>query len=133
MSKLTEIYLYFLQEREWTDGNPDYKLTMKDFKELLGDLHGISNFDNHRQAFQPSTFDIYLKNVIGDYRGRNDMQNSRRVYTFGYEDIKKKLPALLKRKKQAMSKGVVPKKTWDNLTKLMYNTDPTKLHNDVAI
>jgi len=76
---------------------------------------------------QPSMYDIYLKNVVGDYRGRIDNLNVRRVYNFGADNIKKDLPQLIARKKKAMSKNQVPKKTWNNLKKLIQRGDMTKL------
>jgi len=136
-NNLLDMYLVMLQEKEWNDTGTENEIyndkMRKHLRKMIGDLAGVDDMDDIRQAFQPSTYDIYLKNVIGDYRGRINQLNARRVYTFGYDEIKEKLPSLLARKKKAMSKNIVPKKTWDNLKKIMYNTDMTELHNDVAI
>lgn len=130
MSKLTELYLHFLQEREWGDGSEEWDddelETIRNFMLKL-DRKSTDKMDANRHSFQPSIFNIYLKNAIGDYRGRIDTLNSRRVYTVGIDAIKKHMPELLRRKKKAMSLSMVPPKTLKALMGLRYREDQTSL------
>jgi hypothetical protein len=133
---MLNIYLKFLQEREWNDKNIEWDNdeleTIKHFLSNL-DRKSTDKMDANRHSFQPSIFNIYLKNVIGDYKGRIDALNSRRVYTVGIKALKKHIPDLIKRKKKAMSISIVPKKDKDDLLNLKYRDNQKHLDKGAPI
>ena len=118
-----EQYLYFIQEKEWDDKDVEWDNdeveVIRHFISTL-DRKDTDRIDANRHSFQPSMYSIYLKNVAGDYRGRIDTLNSRRVPSLGVEKIKKDLPRLIRRKQKARSMSIVPKKTLNALKNLMY-------------
>jgi len=94
---LLEGYLIYIQERQWDDAteNPD-TFDVQLFKDLLGKRVGHDDFVKRRHMLQPSLYNIYIKNSLGDYKGRPDRANSITRRTIGYEKFKKDLPRLLK-------------------------------------
>jgi len=102
--KLIESYLFYLylQEREWNDPteNPD-SFDINRFKDILGDLGGIIKMRQIRHALQPSLYNIYIKNSIGDYKGRPDMMNTKTMHHLGIDDFKGDIKDLIRKIKFA--------------------------------
>ena len=86
MEHILEFYLAFIQEREWTDeddpGSDNPELLVK----TLGKLTGSDVLAQQRQIHQPSMVNVYVKNSLGDYRGRADMLNTFRFKKAGIKD-----------------------------------------------
>lgn len=95
-------------ERQWDEPtqNPD-AFDLNAFVDLLKDLHGIEKFKKMRHNLQPSRFDIYMKNALGDYRGRPDMMNMKTHRGMGLADFEKNLTDL--KKKVLFAKKLKPK------------------------
>jgi len=102
---MIESYLdfLFLQEREWEEPtqNPD-SFDLRRFEDMLGNLGGIVNMRKIRHALQPSLYNIYIKNSIGDYKGRPDMMNSKTIHHLGVEDFEGDMKELIRKIKFAV-------------------------------
>jgi hypothetical protein len=86
-------YLKYLQEREWDEdpGNDD-AFDQKVYSKVLGgDKSSIDPFNDVRHDLDTNYFDIYMKNVLGDYKGRVDSYNvTSDKMPFG-KDVDKKI------------------------------------------
>lgn len=105
--RILEHYLNFLQERQWDEEteNPD-AFDVTPYKRLMVEP-GLDNpalFQKLRQTLQPSLFGLYIKNAVGDYKGRPDMYNARAYRGLGLKDFEKKLSMLKRRVNQAKKK-----------------------------
>jgi len=89
--KLLETYLLYLhlQEKEWGEEtpNPD-SFAIKNFEDLMGQKINVNVFKRMRHHLQPSMYNIYIKNTLGDYMGRPDTMNSQTVRTVGFHQFK---------------------------------------------
>jgi hypothetical protein len=84
---IIEGYLTFVQEREWNDlDDPGTVDSMPLIQKLLKDLEGNKDLNQRRQKHQPSMVSIFIKNALGDYRGRADSANSYRFKKIGVKD-----------------------------------------------
>lgn len=84
---ILEGYLTFIQEREWND--PDDPGLINDLpllQKVVRDLHGSGELAQKRQEHQPSMVNVYIKNSLGDYRGRANTLNSYRFKKAGIKD-----------------------------------------------
>jgi len=119
--KLLEIYLLYLhlQERQWDEPtqNPD-SFNKKHFRDLIGKLGSLDVFKKMRHSLQPSLYNIYIKNVMGDYLGRLKSMNSKAFPNIGFDEFRKDLNNLIKKKKYA-------EKIKDNPGKNMFKTVAT--------
>jgi len=103
---LLETYLLYLslQEREWNTPteNPD-SFELKNFEDLLGltKTGGLKVFKKMRHALQPSMYDLYIKNSLGDYMGRPDTMNNRTMRHVGFKEFQKDIESLKKKIKYA--------------------------------
>ena len=80
-------YLEFIQEREWTDDDdPGSVDPLPLLRKVVKDLRGSGDLAQQRQAHQPSMVNVYVKNSLGDYRGRADSLNSYRFKKAGIKD-----------------------------------------------
>lgn len=95
--KILEQYLNYLHERDWIDPTeyPD-SFHNPTFKDMIQNLN-IKRMKKIRHALQPSMYNIYVKNFLGDYRGRPDTMNSQTIRNVGYEDFESDIPAIKKR------------------------------------
>jgi len=118
---LLEIYLEFIQEREWTDpddpGTTNPELLGKTFSKLTGS----DVLAQQRQIHQPSMVNVYVKNSLGDYRGRADMLNTFRFKKAGikdWESAKKILKKAIDHEKKLDPAKLIKKiKTVQNISK----------------
>ncbi|HUU87768.1 MAG TPA: hypothetical protein VMX17_08455 [Candidatus Glassbacteria bacterium] len=101
---LLETYLLYLslQEREWNTPteNPD-SFELKNFEDLLGQKVDLKVFKKMRHALQPSMYDLYIKNSLGDYMGRPDTMNSQTMRNVGFKEFQKDIESLKKKMKYA--------------------------------
>jgi len=90
--KLLEIYLYFLQEKEW-DGDSDIKSNDLDIiRKLLLTLGGQEEeLNNKCHNIQPTLMGL-IANTGGDYKGRTTAANTKRDPRSGFAILKKYLP-----------------------------------------
>jgi hypothetical protein len=74
---MLKYYLKYLQEKEWDEkpGNDD-AFDPDLYKHGIGNLPGPDPFNNSRHDLDTNLFDIYIKNSIGDYKGRTTSYNS---------------------------------------------------------
>ena len=96
---LTQTYLDFLQERQWDDPtpNPD-SFDMKIYQDLLAKLTSNDKIKAMRHALQPSLYNIYIKNALGDYKGRPDTANTKTTRHIGlkqFEDDEERLKKIV--------------------------------------
>jgi len=98
--KLIESYLLYLllQEREWNTPteNPD-AFDINLFARVLGKEDDIGEFGKTRHVLQPSMYNIYIKNYLGDYMGRPDTMNSQTTRRIGFKQFLKDLDKIKKR------------------------------------
>lgn len=90
-------YLRFLSERE-VDAptqNPD-AFDINVFKDAMTNIR-VEPLHNIRHSLQPTLYDIYFKNALGDYRGRYDSINARTHPSLGV--------AAFERDKEELKKG----------------------------
>lgn len=87
---LTQTYLDFLQEREWNEEtpNPD-TFDMKIYQDLLAKLTSNDKIKAMRHALQPSLYNIYIKNALGDYKGRPNTANSKTTRHIGLKQFER--------------------------------------------
>lgn len=84
---ILEGYLTFIQEREWNDpDDPGSVDPLPLLQRVVKDLHGSGELAQKRQEHQPSMVNVYVKNSLGDYRGRADTLNSYRFKKAGIKD-----------------------------------------------
>jgi predicted double-glycine peptidase len=96
-SKIVEAYLFYLQEMEWdADGEIDPQ-ALRHTIHMLKHLAGVEKMRKVRHSLQPSLYNVYIKRSIGDYIGRTDKINSRRVDNIGVEDFEKDVEDLKKK------------------------------------
>lgn len=104
---LLEIYLYFLQEKEW-DGDSDIPSDVLDIiRRAIATLGGEEEDLNYkRHSIQPTLMGL-ISTAGGDYQGRDNMANSKRDTRNGFDILKKYLPKnwreLLRNKKIKVS------------------------------
>jgi hypothetical protein len=93
---LLETYLDFIQEKEWdeTPGNED-AFDQKVYSKVLGGpVSSTEPLNDVRHDLDTNYFDIYMKDMLGDYKGRVDSFNvSADRMPFG-KDVEKKLAAI---------------------------------------
>jgi hypothetical protein len=90
--KIVEEYLSRIDEREYTDDTERPDLFQLDrFKKLMNFDKEEDDFNDDRQSVQPTLIGL-IKNVGGDYRGRDDMANMKRNDYTGLKMLKKYLP-----------------------------------------
>jgi len=83
---MLEGYLTFIHEKEWNDINDPGSTNPHLVKQVVGDLHGSGDLAQQRQKHQPSMVSVYVKNALGDYRGRADSLNTFRFKRAGLKD-----------------------------------------------
>ena len=110
--KLLEVYLLYLllNEREWNapSQNPD-TFSKQKYVDLMIQNIGNQEFNYMRHSLQPSMYDLYIKNALGDYMGRPDMMNSITMRHVGFSQFLKDLKVLKQRIKFAQKiKDKVP-------------------------
>ena len=110
--KLLEVYLLYLllNEREWNSPsqNPD-TFSKQKYVDLMLQNIGAFEFNAMRHSLQPSMYDLYIKNALGDYMGRPDMMNSITMRHVGFSQFLKDLKVLKQRIKFAQKiKDKVP-------------------------
>ena len=97
---LIETYLYYLTltEREWnTDTeNPD-SFDQTNFRNLFLNKGDPAAFKHMRHSLQPSMYDLYIKNFLGDYMGRPDCMNNVTMRHVGFDQFLKDLEMLKKK------------------------------------
>jgi hypothetical protein len=73
---LLKYYIKYLQEREW-DEDPKNSDDFDDlnYEKGIGTVRDINIFNKMRHDKDPKLSNIYLKNVLGDYKGRVDSYN----------------------------------------------------------
>jgi len=104
---LLEIYLYFLQEKEW-DGESDIPSDDLDIiRRAIATLGGEEeDLNDKRHNIQPTLMGL-ISTAGGDYQGRDNMANSKRDTRNGFDILKKYLPKnwreLLRNKKIKVS------------------------------
>lgn len=89
--KVIDQYLKKLQERQWdepTDRPEAFNMNM--YKQIIGQLAGNKEISRIRHAHQPSLYSIYIKNVLGDYKGRPHGLNVRRFRNIGIQQFEKR-------------------------------------------
>ena len=87
MKYILETYLWFLQEKEWTDeDDPGAADPLPLLQKVVKNLHGLGDLGQQRQAHQPNMLNVYIKRALGDYRGRADSLNSYRFKKVGVKD-----------------------------------------------
>lgn len=127
MKILNEYLLYLmLNEREWdTDTeNPD-SFDIKNFADVFGQKTGNVIFKKMRHNLQPSMFNIYIKNTLGDYMGRPDVMNSQTIRHIGFDQFQKDLNLLKKRVVFAKKiKEKTPKNFFKGSSQYGENSDP---------
>ena len=101
---ILESYLFYLSlsEREWgtKTENPD-SFEKRNFSDLFSLKTDLGTFKKMRHALQPSLYDLYIKNAIGDYLGRPDTMNSITLKNVGFDQFKKDINDLKKKVKYA--------------------------------
>ena len=94
---ILETYLLYLmlQEREFSTPteNPD-SFDIKKFQDVFGKIDDIGILTKMRHALQPSMFNLYIKNMFGDYMGRPDTMNSQTMRHLGFSQFKKSIEKL---------------------------------------
>lgn len=88
---LLDRYLYYVQERQWDEEteNPD-SFDIEAYKKVFADKSpSLEPLEKIRHALQPSMYNIYIKNSLGDYKGRPDSLNSKSIRNVGLEDFEK--------------------------------------------
>jgi len=125
---LLETYLLYLnlQEREWDTPteNPD-SFTLKNFQDLLSQKIGLKVFKKMRHALQPSMYDLYIKNALGDYMGRPDTMNSQTIKNIGFKEFQKDIESLKKKIKYAEKiKDKLPKNFFKGISQYGETGDP---------
>lgn len=97
---LIETYLLYLtlSEREWNTPteNPD-SFDIKKFQDVLGKKSDLGVLKKIRHHLQPSLYNIYIKNAIGDYMGRPDMMNNQTLKHIGFAQFLKDIEKLKKK------------------------------------
>lgn len=74
---LMEEYINYIQEREWDeDPKNNDSFDTKVFKDALSKLAGPDPFNSIRHDEDPTLVNIYIKNLLGDYKGRIDTHNT---------------------------------------------------------
>jgi hypothetical protein len=106
---LLDRYLYYVQERQWDEEteNPD-TFDPENYKKVFGDLIGLGPLEKTRHALQPSMYNIYLKNSLGDYKGRPDSINNQTVRNIGIKDFEEDKERITKLSKQLNKKHLYP-------------------------
>jgi hypothetical protein len=93
---LLDTYLDFIQEKEWdeTPGNED-AFDQKVYSKVIGGpVSSTEPFNDVRHDLDTNYFDIYMKDMLGDYKGRVNSYNvSADRMPFG-KDVEKKLADL---------------------------------------
>ena len=101
---MLEGYLAFVQEREWNDpDDPGSVDALPLLQKVVKDLHGSGDLAQRRQEHQPSMVNVYIRNALGDYRGRADTLNSYRFKKAGikdWEDAKRVLQKAIDHEKE---------------------------------
>lgn len=102
--KIVNEYLAYimLTEREWDTSteNPD-TFVLQTYADLISQKTNIGALKKLRHALQPSLYDIYIKNSLGDYRGRPDMMNNKSMRHIGFKEFQRDLKILKKKIKYA--------------------------------
>lgn len=121
MNYLLEAYLEFLHEREWTDPDDPGIKSNDLLKQTMAKLTGSDILAQQRQKHQPSMINVYVRNALGDYRGRADTLNTYRYKKAGIDDwkdaekvLKKAIDHEKKIKPEKFLKGI---KTVQNISK----------------
>lgn len=141
---LTQTYLDFLQEREWNEPtqNPD-TFDMKIYGDLLAKLTSNDKIKAMRHALQPSLYNIYIKNALGDYKGRPNAANTKTIRHIGLkqferdEDRLKKIISYLDNldvedplgKLKITKKSAIPKDAPDSKVRMFHNLDMQDVDN----
>lgn len=75
--ELLELYLKYLDEKEWDDDpKNDDAFDQKLFSKVIGGPESsIEPFNDVRHDLDTDYFDIYMRNMLGDYKGRTDSFN----------------------------------------------------------
>jgi hypothetical protein len=104
--KLLDFYLGILQEREWSEKtpNPD-NFDIQVYKDAFTKI-SVDPFHKVRPALQPTLYNLYIKNALGDYRGRYDRINARTHHGLGIDQFEKDKEKL--RKGEEYSKNYLP-------------------------
>lgn len=105
--KLLDFYLGILQERAWDEGTPnpknfDLQMYIDAFTKI-----SVDPFHKARPALEPTLYNIYFKNALGDYRGRYDRINSRIHRGLGVDQFEKDTEKLKKGDEE--SKNYLPR------------------------
>jgi|WetSurSiteA1Bulk_404760.scaffolds.fasta_scaffold00070_29 hypothetical protein len=135
---LTQTYLDFLQEREWNEPtqNPD-TFNMKIYADLLAKLTSNDKIKDMRHALQPSMYNIYIKNSLGDYKGRPNTANSKTIKHIGlkqFEDDEARLKKIIDYldnldiedplgKLKITKKSAIPKDAPNSKVRMFHNLD----------
>lgn len=91
--KSLDKYLNQIQEREWSEPSPwADQIDIEDIAKLLKLKGDQVDLDMLRHVIQPTLIQI-MKNAGGDYRGRDNMSNSKHGDFSGIEWVKKYLPS----------------------------------------
>jgi len=92
VSKIIDLYIKYLNEKEYDeeDDRPDLFQVDK-FKKLIDLETDEEEFNDDRQSIQPTLVGL-IKNVGGDYKGRDTMANMKRNDYTGLDMLKKHLP-----------------------------------------
>lgn len=109
------IFLFYLHEREWDEDEKISLIAIKAdrIKDVLGKLTGSGALAAARQLMQPRLLNIYLKNALGDYKGRANTVNSYRFKKLGLDKLKQ-IKAILK-KAQKVEKDSKPEDFLKNI------------------
>jgi hypothetical protein len=96
------IFLIYLQEKEWDEENEEPIVAIKADRiaDVIKNLSGSGKLAVARQAHQPRMLNIYLKNILGDYKGRANTVNSYRFRKLGLDKMKQ-IKAILKKAQKA--------------------------------
>jgi hypothetical protein len=96
---LLKIYLEYIQEKEWEEDpeNSD-AFDQKVFSKVIGGpKSSVDPFNDVRHDLDTNYFDIYMKNMLGDYKGRTDRFNvTADRMPFGKDDPIKRIRQLRK-------------------------------------
>lgn len=88
---LLDIYLYFLQEKEWDDENDTISNELDLIRRAVSTLGGEEELNKKRHDIQPTLIGL-ISTAGGDYKGRDNTSNSKRDNRSGFEILKKYLP-----------------------------------------
>ena len=132
--KILDEYLLYLTlcEREWSSptDNPD-SFDVKKFQDVLGKKAGLGVFKQMRHSLQPSMYDLYIKNALGDYMGRPDSMNAQTMRHMGFKQFQQDLELLKKRLKFAQKiKKKIPSNFFKPTSRHGESNDPTDIGDD---